>query len=253
MGRRVEVLFTPTEFRALHQRALSNTACVVFDVLRATSTMAAALAAGAAGIIPVCEIAEAIALRHEQPGVLLAGERDGLRISAALTGGIEFDFGNSPREFTSQRIAGKTIVATTTNGTRALRACAGAANVLISSLLNLDATADFLARENLERVCIVCAGTGEEAALEDTLAAGALCERLKSAHGGCDFEDSALIARGSFLEARDNLANAISQARNARRLLSEPELRDDVEFCLRLNALPIAAANDANGVVRRVA
>jgi 2-phosphosulfolactate phosphatase len=252
MGCRVEVLVTPMEFRALNQRDLSHTVCVVFDVLRATSTMITALAAGASGIIPVCEISEAISLRRERPDLLLAGEREGLRIGATLTDGIEFDLGNSPREFTKERVQGKTIVTTTTNGTRALRACAGASNVLIGSLLNVNATAGFLAHQNPEIICIVCAGTGEDAALEDTLAAGALCDALNLARASYDFEDSALIARGSFLEARHNLTDAISKARNARRLLSHPELRDDVDFCLRLNALPIIAANDANGVVRRV-
>jgi 2-phosphosulfolactate phosphatase len=222
MGCRVEVLFTPAEFRALSQRDLSRTTCVVFDVLRATSTMVAALAAGARGVMPVCEIAEAIARRRERPELLLAGERDGLRIGAALTGGIEFDLGNSPREFTNERVAGRLIVSATTNGTRALRACSGAAGVLIGSLLNLNATAGFLVHENSERICIVCAGTGEDAALEDTLAAGALCEALRSTNADCDLEDSALIARGSFLEARQNLAHAIGQSRNARRLLSQP-------------------------------
>jgi len=252
MGCQVEVLFTPIEFRALRDRDLTHATCVVFDVLRATSTIVTALAAGASGVQPVCEIAEAITLRHAQPEVLLAGERDGLRIGAALTGGIEFDFGNSPREFTAEKVCGKTIAITTTNGTCALRACAGAGKVLIASFLNLTATAEFLRRENSEHICIVCAGTGEDAALEDTLAAGALCDALKLSDADSEIEDSALIARGAFLEARCDLAHAIGEARNARRLLSQAELRDDVEFCLRVDALPVVATNDANGIIRRL-
>jgi 2-phosphosulfolactate phosphatase len=252
MSCHVEVLFTPADFRALSTRNLSNTTCIVFDVLRATSTMVTALANGALGVLPVSEIAEAVARRAGQPEVLLAGERGGLRITAALSHGVEFDLGNSPREYTNERVSGKFIVSTTTNGTRALQACSQAARVLVSSFLNLGATADYLAPRNPEHVCIVCAGTGEETALEDTLAAGALCDQLKSISRGCDFADSALIAHGVFLEARQNLAHAIGQARNARRLLSHPELRDDVDFCLRLNALPIVAARDTDGFVRRV-
>ena len=114
----VEVLFTPAEFRVLPDCDLSGTTCVVFDVLRATSTIVTALAAGAAGVLPVEEISEALAWRR-RPDVLLAGERGGQRISAALTGGVEFDLGNSPREFTPERVAGKLIVSTTTNVTRA--------------------------------------------------------------------------------------------------------------------------------------
>ena len=252
MAGEVEVLFTPAEFRSLRERDLSRTTCVVFDVLRATSTIITALAAGAEGILPVGEISEALDWRRRRPEVLLAGERDGLRIGAALTGGLEFDLGNSPREFTAARVAGRFIVTTTTNGTRALRACAGAAEVVVGSFLNLSATARHLANRRREKICLVCAGTGELAALEDTLAAGALCERLKSTEPATDLQDSAAVARGAFLQARQHLADAIGQARNARRLLSVPELHDDVGFCLRLDALELVAVSDAHEVVRRL-
>lgn len=250
----VEVQFTPAEFRTLCERDLSRTTCVVFDVLRATSTIVTALAAGAQGILPVSEIAEALAWRVRQPDVLLAGERDGLRIGGALTGGVEFDLGNSPREFLPAAVSGKLIVTTTTNGTRALRACAGAEEIVVGSFLNLSATIRHLAHRTRERICLVCAGTGEDAALEDTLAAGAVCEGLASVVPVvAQLEDSAGIARGAFLHARNHLADALGQARNARRLLRLPELRDDVEFCVRQDVFDFAAASDANGWLRRVA
>src|SRR5450631_4116363 len=106
----LEVLFTPAEFAALSDRDLSQTICVVFDVFRATSTIVTALANGAAAVIPVAEIADAVAIRRRRPEVLLAGEREGLRIRADLSGGIDFDLGNSPREFTAALIRDKTIV-----------------------------------------------------------------------------------------------------------------------------------------------
>jgi 2-phosphosulfolactate phosphatase len=136
MTRTLEVLFTPADFSTLAGRNLSAATCVVLDVLRATTSMTTALANGAEAIIPVAEINEAIEIRRSRPDVLLAGERDGLRITKAQTGSIDFDLGNSPREFTAERVRGKTIVMTTTNGTRALRACAGANQVLIGSFLN---------------------------------------------------------------------------------------------------------------------
>jgi hypothetical protein len=120
MSTTLEVLFAPAEYASLNQHDLRQTVCVVFDVLRATSTMVAALDNGAAAIVPVADIAEALDLRRREPDVLLAGERNGLRIQGDLTGGIEFDLGNSPREFTRARVEGRTIVMTTTNGTRAL-------------------------------------------------------------------------------------------------------------------------------------
>ena len=98
----IEVILTPAELPALAKRDLRETVCVVFDVLRATSTFVTALHHGAKAIIPVCEIAEALAIRKRQPDVLLGGERQGVKIRAELAGGIDFDFGNSPREYTPE-------------------------------------------------------------------------------------------------------------------------------------------------------
>ncbi len=95
---------------------------------------------------------------------MLGGERDGVRIRAAQTGGIDFDFGNSPREYTPEKVRGKTMVSTTTNGTRALRACAGAKTVLAASFLNLGATAEFIRKLQPAEVLLVCAGTRERTA-----------------------------------------------------------------------------------------
>src|SRR5215467_5373130 len=105
----LEVLFSPAEFTALPARDLSQSTCVVFDVLRATSTIITALANGAEAIIPVAEIPEALNLRKQDPALLVAGERDGLRISRELTGSIPFDLGNSPREFMREAIGGRKI------------------------------------------------------------------------------------------------------------------------------------------------
>ena len=191
----LEVLFAPSEYAGLDQRDLRQTVCVVFDVLRATSTMVTALGHGATAIVPVAEIAEALDVRRRQPEVLLAGERDGVRIEGRLTGGIGFDLGNSPREFTAARVGGRTIAMTTTNGTRALRACAPAAAVLLGSFLNLRATAEFIEQEGPLHLLLVCSGTLDQAAYEDVLGAGALCDLLWHKCGGGLVADSAQIAR----------------------------------------------------------
>lgn len=251
MGCKIEVLFTPAEFRALRQRDLANTVCAVFDVLRATSTIVTALANGATAVIPVAEISEALALSQQRPGALLAGERDGLRIGAGLTGGINFDLGNSPREFTPESVAGRTIISTTTNGTRALRACAGAECVIVGSLLNLQATARFVMGKKPGHLLLICAGTGENAALEDTLAAGALCDVVNSQSSGLVRLDSGEIALRVYRQAQSDLAAAIRGAQNARRLLANADLRDDVEFCLRRDCYPFAAVLGPDGAVRK--
>jgi 2-phosphosulfolactate phosphatase len=256
MPQTLEVLFTPAEWRALAGQELSGTLCVVADVLRATSTFVTALAHGATAIVPVSDIRDALAWRARQPDALLAGERDGERIGAKQTGGVEFDLGNSPREFTPERVAGRRIVSTTTNGTGALQACRGAPQVWVGSWLNFSATAAAVVGRAggpnpVERLLLVCAGTGEGAALEDTLWAGAMCDALAAALAGLELQDSAEIARAAYRSAATDIAAATRRARNARRLLARPHLRDDVAFCLQRDRFPILAGMDADGWVRR--
>jgi 2-phosphosulfolactate phosphatase len=242
---KIETILTPAELPALARRDLRETICVVFDVLRATSTFVTALHNGAKTIIPVSEISEALAIKERQPDLLIGGERDGIRISAE---GIDFDLGNSPREYAPEKIRGKTIVSTTTNGTRALRACAGAKTVLASSFLNLGATAKFLRQKNFENILLVCAGTRENKADEDILAAGALIELL--VRDETIISDSAKIARIFYAESKSNLAAVVSNSENARRLLSIPELRDDVAFCLQHDIFPLVAKMETDGTIR---
>ena len=255
---KIETILTPTELPALTRRDLRQTACVVFDILRATSTFVSALHNGAAAIVPVSEIAEAVTLHKKQPDVLLAGEREGVRIPAAQSGGMDFDFGNSPREFTPEKVCGKTIVSTTTNGTRALRAGAGAPCVLAAAFLNLTATAAFLHRENFAEILLVCAGTGDSVAREDVLAAGALIELL-AARGDArpTLSDGSQIARGAFadlkLTSSRDLSAALGDSQNGRRLLGIPELRDDVAFCGQRDVFDLVARMEANGSLRRIA
>jgi 2-phosphosulfolactate phosphatase len=249
----LEVLFAPTEFAALKDRDLRETVCVVFDVLRATSTMVTALANGATALIPVEEIAEAVVLHQKDPRLLLAGEREGVRIGPSLTGGLTFDLGNSPREFTAERVRGRTVVTTTTNGTRALRACLPARTVLIGSFLNLKATADWLEAQVPSKLLVVCSGTHDQAAYEDTLAAGALCDLVWPRYQAGAVADSTLMARRLYRLEQAALVAAVGQSRNGRHLLQLPELREDVAFCIRPNAVPLVAELGKDGHVRALA
>jgi 2-phosphosulfolactate phosphatase len=279
----LEVILSPAELPALAKRDLRNAICVVFDVLRATSTFVTALRHGAKAVIPVAEISEALGIRQKQPDILLGGERDGVRIRADQTGGIDFDLGNSPREYTPEKVCGKTIVSTTTNGTRALRACTGAQTVLAASFLNLTATAQFIRRIQPAQIVLVCAGTRENIATEDVLAAGALGEMLvnepvaqnlkagraipcpppvesnvpiqQQSHGAHGvtrptLSDSVETARNAWRKAKSNLLEVVSAAENARRLLAIPELRDDVAFCLQQDVFNLIAALGRNGAIR---
>ena len=248
---KIEVTFSPAEFEALHRRDLTGTTCIVFDVLRATSSIITALANGATAIIPVATIDEALAEKQRDPSILLAGERDGFRITSKLTGGIDFDFGNSPREFTYPAVSGKRIAMTTTNGTRALRACAGARDILAGSFLNLAAVGKHIEATRATDLLLVCSGTYEEASYEDLLGAGALADALWAQFNDGHIADSAQIARNSFLAARNDLLAAMQFAWNGRRLLAIPELRGDVEFCLQRDTFNLLARMNASGVIEK--
>lgn len=241
---KIDAILTPAELSALKQRDLSDSVCIVFDILRATSTFVTALENGAKSIIPVSSIAEALEIKKKRPEVLLAGEREGVKIRPEQSGGIAFDLGNSPREFMPEKIHGHTIVSTTTNGTHALRVCAGAKMVLVSSFLNLAATVRFLKQTKFDKIVTVSAGTGDGAALEDVLAAGAVCAQLAG-----KFSDAALIARGFYESARFDLGAAVCSSANAQRLLSIPDLRGDVSFCLREDEIDLVAVLGADGAI----
>ncbi|MBN2218320.1 MAG: 2-phosphosulfolactate phosphatase [Pirellulales bacterium] len=144
---------------------------VIIDVLRASTTIITALAAGAREIIPCENVDRAKSLAAELPpaDVLLGGERHALRIDG-------FDLGNSPAEYTVEAVAGRTIVFTTTNGTRALARCSRAARVLVGAPVNASAVVAELS--GVAQVHLLCAGTDGEISYDDILFAGLLVDRL---------------------------------------------------------------------------
>jgi 2-phosphosulfolactate phosphatase len=160
-----------------------------------------------------------------------------------------FELGNSPREFTREIVADKTIVMTTTNGTRALKTATRAGRILAASFLNLQATADWLVKEAPLELILICVGTEEEPAYEDALCAGALCDLLWEEWCEWGSSDSALIARKLFCQARHDLLGAMSQSRNGRRLLSLPDLSEDVQYCVQRDVLSTVLEMDSGGQV----
>ncbi len=229
----IDVVLTPADIERISKTSEFTGMAVVFDVLRATSTMITALNNGVKSIIPVATIKEALELKKNFTDVLLGGERNGVRISAEISGGVDFDFGNSPREFVKEKVAGKTIVVTTTNGTIAVKTAMKFDYAVISSFLNLSATAGYIVQNRPKKLTIICSGTRNEASLEDIIAAGALMSKLNDV---CpNFSDSAMVARDFYLFNKNNLSNTVRCSANAKRLLSNTELADDVGFCLQLD------------------
>ena len=176
-------------------RAVAGQTAVIIDVLRASSTIVTALDHGAAGVIPCGDPAEAKRLRASSAAseVLLGGERGGVRIDG-------FDLGNSPAEYTQDRVDGRKIVFTTTNGTRALLRCQDARHIVIGCWLNLSSLAKWLAATAAE-IHLVCAGTDGIVSGEDVLAAGAIVQQLAVLAGTePSMNDSAAIARGAAVQ-----------------------------------------------------
>jgi 2-phosphosulfolactate phosphatase len=231
MSRSVEVLFGPPwpgdVVRGAH--------VAVVDVLRATTTIATALANGAAGVIPVAEPEDAIALGHRlgRDRVLFCGERDSVGIEG-------FDLDNSPASFTPGAVAGKTLVMTTSNGTRALRGVAGAASVRAAALVNRDAVAAALAEESGD-VAIVCAGEAHGFALEDAIGAGALVDALLARDRDVELLDGARAAALLYRAVAARLPEAVASADHAQ-ALAEKGFAADVARSAELDVLQIAPA-----------
>lgn len=207
---RVHVAFIPDE-------AAAAPTGIVIDVLRATSTIAQALAAGYERVLCVPELDDARALRAELPDSVVGGERDATRVEG-------FDVGASPREFLEPRA--RTLILSTTNGTRSIATAAERCDVvLLGSLLNLDAVAA-AARERGEDVAILCAGFKGRFALDDAYCAGRVVQLL-----GGEPTDAAVAA--------DAIARAYPTALaglNAR-TYGPPGLEEDIAFCARESVL----------------
>ena len=140
---------------------------------------------------------------------------------------------------------------TTTNGTRALRACARARSILISSFLNLQATAGLIEKDPPAHLLFVCSGTFEQASYEDILGAGALCDLIWARVSRGEVADSALIAHRLWQLEQDDVLAGISRSRNGRRLLRNPKLREDVPFCAQRDLFSLVVRLGPDGLARK--
>ena len=208
----VHVAFTPEE-------AAEAPIGIVVDVIRATSTIAQALAAGYERVLCAAEIEEARSLRRELPDSVVGGERTAVRIEG-------FDVGASPREFLQPRAG--TLILSTTNGTRAiLSAAARCEEVLLGSLLNLGAVTRVAAGRG-EDVAVICAGFKGSFALDDAYCAGRIVQLVGGAP--TDAAIAAALVAASYPNALDGL--------NAR-TYGPPGLEEDIAFCARENVLDV--------------
>ncbi len=222
---------------------LAGGAAVVIDVLRASTTMIHALAHGAARIIPCESVAEAhaVAARFPRQDVLLGGERGGVKIDG-------FDLDNSPRCYTPEVVAGKTIIFTTTNGTVALRRAARADTVLVGALVNLRAVLTRL-QDYPGPVHLICAGTDGRLTAEDILCAGLLARGLVAAEEGRERRRCDVPAEMAIDFARRRGGSAAEILRTLReslggRNLLELGFEEDIRIAARIDSHPVVPAYD---------
>ncbi|WP_430894785.1 MULTISPECIES: 2-phosphosulfolactate phosphatase [unclassified Paraflavitalea] len=223
-------LFTCVSPALLHLYDLKNTVVVVIDVFRATSTIASVLHQGAKEIIPVDTVPGAIEI-SEKIGGIAAGERDG-KIADGLS------HGNSPLEYPRSFIEGKTLVLTTTNGTKLLHMALnnGAESIITGSFPNLSAVCKYLI-ESGKNVVLGCAGWKDRFNLEDTLFAGAVASRIKehfTIH--CD---STLAAQLLYEQHKSDLIGFAPNITHYHRLVARFGLIEDIRFCLTEDCAPV--------------
>jgi len=215
--RKVEVCFTP----ALYPDFKNDDAIVVIvDILRATSAIVTAFMNGVKSIIPVASLEEA--LDYKQKGFLVAAERDGIVRDFA-------DFGNSPYNFKREIIDGRDIVYSTTNGTNCIMMARHSYRVLIGAYLNLDALANYIAREDRDLI-ILCAGWKNKFNLEDSLFAGALAESMLKHDHYTTICDSVHASIDLWNLARHNMMAYVEKAAQRHRL-KKNNLDDVIGYC----------------------
>ena len=232
--RNLEVCLSPA---LLHLYDIKNSIVVVIDIFRATSSMCYGISNGAEGIIPVASVDACRSYEHTD--YLLAAERNGEVVEG-------FDFGNSPFSYSAEKVSGKTVVLTTTNGTHAINESREAKQVLIGSFLNLSALSNWLNSQPHD-VLLLCAGWKNKVNLEDSLFAGALAYQLKKE--SYKYDDSAILAADLYQMAKEDLAGFLKKTSHSERL-KELKIEADIAFCLQVDLIDTIPVLDGDRLVK---
>lgn len=216
--RKLETCFSPALFEADDHR---ESVIVIIDVLRASSAIITAFANGATQIIPVAEVS--VAKDYKTKGYMVAAERDGFVLDFA-------DFGNSPFNFTREKVEGKTIVYSTTNGTGIIALSSSSKLSVIGSFLNITALTEWLLTQESD-VLLFCAGWKSRFNLEDSVCAGAIAKKLLGTGLFTTICDSTAAAIDLWSLASPDLNGYIGKAAQHTRL-RDKNLDDCIEFCL---------------------
>jgi len=239
---RIDLFFTPGQTDEL---ALREKTVVVIDVLRASTTIAAALSNGAREIIPVATVESAVKISGNLLGdvILLGGERNGKMIDG-------FNLGNSPAEYTEERVKGKAVIFSTTNGSQALVKARYARELFVCGFVNVGTVAEAIWRTPRD-FTIVCAGNDGVLSMEDSVCAGMLIARV-AAEGQVDAElsDGALVARTLYRTFGRGILKMIRSTDHGRHLL-EIGFGEDLKFCAGVDTLPVLPLLEGNVIKLR--
>jgi 2-phosphosulfolactate phosphatase len=217
----IEVCYSPQSYQLFHK---PDSIVVVIDVFRATSAIVTAFYNGVSKMIPVATVEEA--REYQKNGFLAAAERDGEIVEG-------FELSNSPFGYMNNKIKGKTIAISTTNGTQAIEVSKHASKIIIGSFLNLDVVCDYLLAQQKD-VVLLCAGWKNKFNLEDTLFAGAVIEKLSHQSSVTYNCDSAIASKHLFDLAKPDLYSFLS-ASSHRQRLAKLDLERDIQYCLTIN------------------
>ena len=218
---KIDVCFSPALYPAYHD---PEAIVVVVDIFRATTTMAAAFSNGVRSIRPVATVEEAQA--YKEKGWLVGAERNVRRCDFA-------DFGNSPFDYTPEKVAGKEIVFTTTNGTKAITIAQSAYRVVTGAFINLQAVADYCVGHKRD-VVVLCSGWQDKVNIEDTLFGGALVDLLVNTGLYEKGSDSAVIAQDMWTTNKEDLLRYLAPTDHVARLKAN-HLDDSIPYCLTLS------------------
>ncbi len=227
---RIDVQFLPLP---PNPNLLSDRVVVVMDILRATSVMVHAMSQGASEIIPLATVEEAFRMAKAFPRgfVLLGGERENKEIPG-------FDLGNSPREYVLDRVKGKKLILTTTNGTKAFQSVSSGKEILAGSFFNIGAVAQ-RCLESKRDLLIFPSGDKGGFSLEDNLCGGMLIDLiLRKAKGNVVLTDASYCAQVLYQRFKDDLLEAFHLSHHGKELIDRG-FKDDLAYCARIDVAPV--------------
>jgi len=222
-------ILTFSHYKDVDEKEIKDSVAIVIDLLRATSVMIWAISNGAKKIIPVESIEEAKLFKNIEENFLLGGERGGLKIEG-------FDLDNSPFSYKKEIVLGRTIVMTTTNGTRALKKAAMAKRIFLGSFINGKKTAEYILKkalkDDMQKIAIVCAGTEEKFTLEDILCAGYFADIFKTCLEKIEVDDLSLASYELYKKFENDPHEILKYSYHYNRL-KQLGFEKDLEFCLK--------------------